>query len=36
VLAVVDREQGGRDKLEQRGIDVISLTTLSALGISTN
>jgi orotate phosphoribosyltransferase len=36
VLAVVDREQGGRGKLEQRGIDVISLTTLSALGISTN
>jgi orotate phosphoribosyltransferase len=35
VLAVVDREQGGREKIEQKGIGVVALTTLRALGIAT-
>ncbi len=35
VLAVVDREQGGKEKIEQRGVAVVSLTTLSKLGIPT-
>jgi len=35
VLAVVDREQGGREKIEAEGIEVVSLTTLSKLGITT-
>ncbi len=34
VLAVVDREQGGRENIEGSGIEVVSLTTLSQLGIS--
>jgi orotate phosphoribosyltransferase len=33
VLAVVDREQGGRDKLEAAGFAVRSLTTATALGL---
>ena len=35
VLAVVDREQGGRDRIEQTGIEVVSLTTLKNLGVHT-
>lgn len=33
VLAVVDREQGGREAIEQRGLKVVSLTTTSRLGL---
>jgi orotate phosphoribosyltransferase len=33
VLAVVDREQGGREALLARGIDVVSLTTTSELSL---
>lgn len=33
VLAVVDREQGGRDRLKAAGFAVHSLTTASALGL---
>jgi orotate phosphoribosyltransferase len=33
VLAVVDREQGGRERLQERGIDVVVLTTTSALSL---
>ncbi len=33
VLAVVDREQGGREKLEGAGVPVRALTTASALGL---
>ena len=33
VLAVVDREQGGREKLEAAGFAVRSLTTAKALGL---
>ena len=33
VLAVVDREQGGREKIESAGYAVVSLTTSSALGL---
>lgn len=35
VLAVVDREQGGRAKLEAAGHDVIALITASQLGLGT-
>ena len=31
VLAVVDREEGGREALESRGVDVIALTRASQL-----
>jgi orotate phosphoribosyltransferase len=34
VLAVVDREQGGRQALEARGYPVRVLTSASALGLS--
>ncbi|MGI9043203.1 MAG: orotate phosphoribosyltransferase [Gemmatimonadaceae bacterium] len=34
ILAVVDRLEGGRQALEQRGYRVISLTTIEELGIS--
>ncbi len=34
VLAVVDREQGGRTELERRGIHVVALTTTTSLGIA--
>jgi len=33
VLAVVDREQGGRGVLEGQGIEVVALTTSSELGL---
>ena len=33
VLAVVDRQQGGREKLEAAGYDVRALTTAAALGL---
>jgi orotate phosphoribosyltransferase len=33
VLAVVDREQGGREALEARGISVVALTTTSELSL---
>lgn len=33
VLAIVDREQGGRQLIESQGIKVVSITTISALGI---
>lgn len=33
VLAVVDREQGGRERLQERGINVVALTTTSALSL---
>jgi orotate phosphoribosyltransferase len=33
VLAVVDREEGGREKLEGRGRTVLALTTATALGL---
>jgi orotate phosphoribosyltransferase len=33
VLAVVDREQGGREALLARGIDVVALTTTSELSL---
>jgi orotate phosphoribosyltransferase len=33
VLAVVDREEGGRDSLEARGHQVVTLTTASELGL---
>jgi orotate phosphoribosyltransferase len=35
VLAVVDREQGGRERIAQHGHEVVSLTTTSALGLVT-
>ena len=35
VLAVVDREQGGREKIEEQGVGVVSLMTLCNLGIAT-
>jgi orotate phosphoribosyltransferase len=35
VLVVVDREQGGRARLEAEGFPVVSLTTTSGLGLST-
>jgi orotate phosphoribosyltransferase len=34
VLAVVDREQGGRQRLEAAGHSVVALTTSSALGLA--
>ena len=34
VLAVVDREQGGRERLEGSGMEVAALTTSSRLGLS--
>jgi orotate phosphoribosyltransferase len=33
VLAVVDREEGGRQSLEQGGYHVVAMTTVSALGL---
>lgn len=33
VLAVVDREQGGREALQARGVNVVSLTTTSDLSL---
>jgi orotate phosphoribosyltransferase len=33
VLAVVDREQGGREHLAQLGYSVVSITTTSQLGL---
>jgi orotate phosphoribosyltransferase len=33
VLAVVDREEGGRDGLEAEGRKVVALTTVSELGL---
>jgi orotate phosphoribosyltransferase len=33
VFAVVDREQGGREALTGAGIEVVALTTVSALGV---
>jgi orotate phosphoribosyltransferase len=34
VLAVVDREQGGRERIAQGGYEVVSLTTTTALGVT--
>ena len=34
VLAVVDREQGGSDKLKAAGFEVVSLTTSGGLGLT--
>ena len=34
VLALVDREQGGREAIEGRGLSVVSLTTTSSLGLA--
>lgn len=34
VLAVVDREQGGREELQRRGITVVVLTTTSQLSLT--
>jgi orotate phosphoribosyltransferase len=34
VLAVVDREQGGRERIAEAGHTVVSLTTTSALGLA--
>jgi orotate phosphoribosyltransferase len=34
VLALVDREQGGRERIEQRGLDVVAITTAQRLGLS--
>jgi orotate phosphoribosyltransferase len=34
VLVVVDREQGGRDRLEQLGKNVVAITTISDLGLN--
>jgi len=36
VLAVVDREQGGRQRLEAAGHKVVALTTSSRLGLLGN
>ncbi len=33
VLAIVDREQGGRAKLESTGVEVVALTTATRLGL---
>lgn len=33
VLALVDREQGGRERIQARGYSVVSLTTASNLGL---
>jgi orotate phosphoribosyltransferase len=33
VLAIVDREQGGRQALESRGLKVVSITTTTNLGL---
>ena len=33
VVSVVDRQQGGREALEQAGFSVVSLTTISELGL---
>jgi orotate phosphoribosyltransferase len=33
VLALVDREQGGRERLEARGYSVVAITTASKLGL---
>lgn len=33
ILAIVDREQGGRESLEKAGHTVVSLTTATALGL---
>jgi orotate phosphoribosyltransferase len=33
VLAVVDREEGGREVVEKMGIEVVALTTSSGLGV---
>jgi orotate phosphoribosyltransferase len=33
VLALVDREEGGRDRIEHRGYGVVALTTASRLGL---
>jgi orotate phosphoribosyltransferase len=33
VLALVDREQGGRERIARRGLEVVVLTTSSALGL---
>ena len=35
VLAVVDREQAGRQRLEERGYRVVAITTASQLGLGT-
>jgi orotate phosphoribosyltransferase len=34
VLAVVDREEGGREALNREGVEVVSLTTTSVLGLT--
>ena len=34
LLAIVDREQGGRQTIESNGIEVVSATTISSLGVS--
>jgi orotate phosphoribosyltransferase len=34
VLAVVDREQGGRGAIEARGYEVAALVTVSELGVA--
>ena len=34
LLAVVDREEGGRDKVEALGISVVALTTTTSLGLT--
>jgi orotate phosphoribosyltransferase len=34
VLAVVDREQGGRERIAEAGHTVVSLTTTTALGLA--
>lgn len=33
IMAIVDREQGGRENLEKAGHNVVSLTTATALGL---
>ncbi|MGH7518375.1 MAG: orotate phosphoribosyltransferase [Gemmatimonadales bacterium] len=33
VLALVDREQGGRERIESRGYSVVAITTASSLGL---
>jgi orotate phosphoribosyltransferase len=36
VLAVVDREEGGREALEGQGVKVVALTTAAALGLKSS
>jgi len=36
VLAVVDREQGGKEAIERCSVEVVSITTTTKLGISSN